>query len=157
MTTTSPLRTILLFGIIGGALIALLQFIQYRYLIIEYSVELYGVLIAGIFAAVGIWLGSTIVRAREVVREIAVHVEVPVAPSAGFVRDDAARERLGITERELEVLALIAQGLSTRVMADRIHVSENTVKTHASRVFAKLGARRRTQAVQLGQQQRLIP
>ena len=153
MTTTSPLRTILLFGIIGGALIALLQFIQYRFLIIEYSVELYGVLIA----AVGIWLGSTIVRAREVVREIAVHVEVPVASSAGFVRDDAACERLGITERELEVLALIAQGLSTREMADRIHVSENTVKTHASRVFAKLGARRRTQAVQMGQRQRLIP
>ena len=132
MTTTSPLRTILLFGIIGGALIALLQFIQYRFLIIEYSVELYGVLIAGIFAAVGIWLGSTIVRTREVVREIAVHVEVPVASSAGFVRDDAARERLGITERELEVLALIAQGLSTREMADRIHVSENTGRIRSS-------------------------
>ena len=86
-----------------------------------------------------------------------MHVEVPVASSAGFVRDDAACERLGITERELEVLALIAQGLSTREMADRIHVSENTVKTHASRVFAKLGARRRTQAVQMGQRQRLIP
>jgi len=157
MPRSSPTRTILIFGIVGGALIAGLQLVEYRYLLVEHSTEIYGALVAVIFAAVGIWLGSTIVRTREVVREIEVHVEVPVLSSAGFVRDDRARERLGITDRELEVLGLIAQGLSTREMAERIHVSENTIKTHASRVFAKLGARRRTQAVQLGKERRLIP
>jgi ATP/maltotriose-dependent transcriptional regulator MalT len=84
-------------------------------------------------------------------------VPVPIASSADFVRDETRRSALGITERELEILGLIAQGLSTREMAERIHVSENTIKTHASRVFAKLGARRRTQAVQLGKDHRLIP
>jgi DNA-binding NarL/FixJ family response regulator len=157
MTRTSPWRTILIFGIVGGALVAVLQLVGYRYLLVEHSFEIYGALVAAIFAAVGIWLGSTIVRTREVVREIEVHVEVPAAPAAAFTRDDAARARIGVTERELEVLALIAQGLSTREMAERLHVSENTVKTHASRVFAKLGARRRTQAVQLGKELRLIP
>ncbi len=71
--------------------------------------------------------------------------------------DDSKLESLGITPRELETLELIAAGLSNQEIAERLHVSENTVKTHSSRVFDKLGARRRTQAVQLGKELRLIP
>ena len=78
------------------------------------------------------------------------------APSE-FVRDEVKLASLGITPRELEILELIAQGLSNKEIADRVFVSENTVKTHSSRVFDKLGAKRRTQAVQLGKQLRLIP
>jgi ATP/maltotriose-dependent transcriptional regulator MalT len=66
-------------------------------------------------------------------------------------------EKLEITPRELEILELIAQGLSNREMAEKLFVSENTVKTHCSRVFDKLGAKRRTQAVQLGKEFGLIP
>jgi ATP/maltotriose-dependent transcriptional regulator MalT len=70
--------------------------------------------------------------------------------------EDRARE-LGLTPREIEILGLIAAGLSNREIADRLFVSENTVKTHSSRLFDKLGARRRTQAVQLGKNAGLIP
>jgi NarL family two-component system response regulator LiaR len=150
-------KHVLLFGLVGGALIAALQLAEYRYLIVQHSFEIYALIIAAVFAGVGIWLGTTIARRREVVREIAVHVEVPVPAPAAFARDEKKRAALGVTEREMEILALIAEGLSTREMAQRLYVSENTVKTHASRVFAKLGARRRTQAVQLGKQHRLIP
>jgi NarL family two-component system response regulator LiaR len=150
-------KHVLLFGLVGGALIAALQLAEYRYLIVQHSFEIYALIIAAVFAGVGIWLGTTIARRREVVREIAVHVEVPVPAPAAFARDEKERAALGVTEREMEILALIAEGLSTREMAQRLYVSENTVKTHASRVFAKLGARRRTQAVQLGKQHRLIP
>jgi NarL family two-component system response regulator LiaR len=150
-------KHVFLFGLVGGALIAALQLAEYRYLIVQHSFEIYALIIAAIFAGVGIWLGTTIARRREVVREIAVHVEVPVPAPATFVREEKKRAELGITEREMEILVLIAEGLSTREMAQRLHVSENTVKTHASRVFAKLGARRRTQAVQLGKLHRLIP
>ena len=66
--------------------------------------------------------------------------------------DEKKREDLGLTRRELEILELIAQGLSNREIAEKLYVSENTVKTHASRLFDKLGARRRTQAVQLGKE-----
>ena len=119
--------------------------------------EIYGGLVAALFAALGIWLGFKLTRTREtiVVREVPVRVEVP-APSA-FVLDEARLAALGITPRELEILQLIAAGLSTREIAERVFVSENTVKTHASRVFDKLGARRRTQAVQIGKELRLIP
>jgi ATP/maltotriose-dependent transcriptional regulator MalT len=80
-----------------------------------------------------------------------------VPAPATFTLDTGKLDALGITPRELEILELIAAGLSTREIAERVHVSENTVKTHSSRVFDKLGARRRTQAVQLGKEFRLIP
>jgi len=146
-------RHVLLYGLLGGVLIAALKAIEYRWLVVEHSVEIYGGLVAAVFAALGIWLGLRLTRHTEtvVVREVMVPV-----PSS-FVRDQRKLDALGITPRELEILELIAEGLSNKEIADRVHVSENTVKTHSSRVFDKLGARRRTQAVQLGRNLRLIP
>lgn len=146
-------RHVLLYGLLAGVLIAVLKAIEYRWLVIEYSVEIYGGLVAAIFASLGIWLGLKLTRTKEtvVVREVMVP-----APST-FVRDESKVESLGITPRELEILGLIAEGLSNKEIADRVFVSENTVKTHSKRVFDKLGAARRTQAVQLGKGLRLIP
>jgi NarL family two-component system response regulator LiaR len=144
----------LLYGILGGVLIAVLQLIEYRWVVVRHSFEIYAAIVAAIFAAVGIWLGRRLTRKPEttvVVREVLV--EAPVQ----FVRDERQVQRLGLTARELEILELIAEGLSNKEIAERVHVSENTVKTHSGRVFAKLGARRRTQAVQLGKESRLIP
>ena len=83
--------------------------------------------------------------------------QVPVAAGEPFIPDEKQREGLGITRRELEILELIAQGMSNREIAEKLYVSENTVKTHSSRVFSKLGAKRRTQAVQLGKEFGLLP
>lgn len=143
-------KQVLLYGIVLGALIVALQLIEYRWLVLEHSVEIYGALIAALFAGLGIWLGLRLTRPQErvVVREVVVPAE--------FVRDDAKVAALGLTPRELEILEHIAAGLSTKEIAERVFLSENTVKTHASRVFDKLGARRRTQAVQLGKELRLI-
>jgi NarL family two-component system response regulator LiaR len=143
-------KHVLLYGLLGGGLIALLQVIQYRWLVLQYSVEIYGALVAALFAGLGIWLGLRLTRPKTVV----VREAVPAAP---FRRDQDKLDALGITPRELQVLELIAAGLSNKEIAARIHVSENTVKTHSSRVFDKLGARRRTEAVQIGQSLRLIP
>ena len=146
-------KQVILYGLLGGILIVGLKLIEYRWLVVERSVEIYGGLIAAIFAGVGIWLGLRITRqkGRVVVREVAVP-----AP-AEFVRDERKLESLEITPRELEILTLIAEGLSNKEIAERAYVSENTVKTHSSRLFKKLGARRRTQAVQLAKAMRLIP
>ena len=146
-------KHVLLYGLLGGLLIAGLKLIEYRWLVVEHSVEIYGALVAAVFAAVGIWLGLRLTRPKETVVVREVLVEAP----ASFTRDERKLESLGITPRELEILELIAQGLSNREIAERVNVSENTVKTHSSRVFMKLGARRRTQAVQLGKDLRLIP
>jgi two-component system, NarL family, response regulator LiaR len=146
-------RYVLAYGALGGLLIALLKFIEYRYLVVEHSIEIYGGLVALVFAALGIRLGLTLTRATDtiVVREVAVP-----APST-FVQNVERLQELRITPRELQILELIAGGLSNREIAERIFVSENTVKTHSSRLFDKLSARRRTQAVQIGKQLGLIP
>lgn len=146
-------RIILLYGLSGGLLIAALRFAEYRFLVLEHSVEIYSALIALVFAAIGIRLGLTFTRQEEVL----VVREVPVPVSGPFVRNDAQVEALGITPRELEILEQIAAGKSTRQIAEALFVSENTVKTHASRVFDKLGVNRRTQAVHEGKRLGLIP
>ena len=147
------MRHVLLYGLLAGLLIVGLKLIEYRWLLVRHSVEIYAALVAAVFAAVGIWLGRRITRPKETV----VVREVMVPAPAEFVRDEGRLESLGITPRELEILGLIAQGLSNREIAARIFVSENTVKTHSSRIFDKLGARRRTQAVQIGKELRIIP
>ena len=156
-------RDILICGILGGVLIAVLRWTEYRFLVMEHSVEIYGGLIAGIFAALGIWLGVKLNGPREKI--VVEHVLVPVSQPNGaanlsgqpFVPNEKKRDDLGITRRELEILVLVAQGMSNREIAGKLFVSENTVKTHCSRAFDKLGARRRTQAVQLGKELGLLP
>jgi two-component system, NarL family, response regulator LiaR len=152
-------KTVLVYGILGGVLIAALQFIEYRFLVLEHSLEIYGGLVALLFSALGIWLGLKLTRRREtvVVREVPVPVEVPVPIGAPFQRNEARLEQLGITKRELEILEAMADGLSNREIAERLYVSENTVKTHAARLFDKLSAKRRTQAVQRAKEAGLIP
>jgi NarL family two-component system response regulator LiaR len=146
-------RDIVIYGVCGGLLIAVLKLTEYRFLVVEHSVEIYGGLIAALFAGLGIWLGLTLTQKKP--RVIVKEIEVPAA--GPFVVDQTRVSKLGITPRELEILALIAAGLSNREIAARLFVSENTVKTHSSRLFEKLDAKRRTQAVQLGKEFGLIP
>ena len=146
-------RHILIYGVCGGLLIIILQLLEYRFLVLSYSFEIYGAVIAAIFAAVGIWLGLTLTKTEQVV----VVKEVPVHAPATFTLNEAKLGELAITPRELEILELIAKGLSNRGIAERLFVSENTVKTHSSRLFDKLSAKRRTQAVRIGKELGLIP
>jgi DNA-binding CsgD family transcriptional regulator len=183
-------RHILIYGVLGGILITLLKWSEYRFLVIEHSLEIYGGLVAVTFAALGIWLGisakdrraspykvqqphagsvsrwllETMTGSRDSAAggrslplrrefpERLVVKEVPVLAGGPFVPDEKKIEDLNITKREMEVLTLIAQGMSNREIAEKLYVSENTVKTHSSRVFDKLGAKRRTQAVQFAKE-----
>ncbi|HEY6243799.1 MAG TPA: response regulator transcription factor [Pyrinomonadaceae bacterium] len=142
----------IIYGVCGGLLIAFLKYIEYRFIVVEHSIEIYGGLTAILFASVGIWLGLKLTRKKEVVivKEVLVTSAEPFLVNQSRVRD------LGITKRELEILALIAQGLSNREIAEKLFVSENTVKTHSSRLLDKLSAKRRTQAVQIAKEMGLI-
>ena len=140
-------------------MIVALRLVEYRFLVVEHSVEIYGGLIALLFASVGIWLGLKLTRRKEVIveRELIVEREIAVPSSQPFSLNEQKLRELSITKRELEILELIATGLSNREIAERLFVSENTVKTHLSRLFDKLSAKRRTQAVQIGKELGLIP
>ncbi len=142
-------KTVLLYGLIGGLAIAVLKVVEYRFLVIEHSIEIYGGLVALLFAGLGIWLGLKLTRPKVILKEVPV--------SGPFVLNEARLAELGITPRELEILTQIAAGMSNKEIAAKLFVSENTVKSHAAAVFDKLQAKRRTQAVQIAKHAGLIP
>jgi DNA-binding NarL/FixJ family response regulator len=139
-----------IYGVAGGLLIAALKFAEYRFLVIEHSMAIYGGLVAALFAALGVWLGLSVTRREVVVKEV-------VAAREPFAIDEAHLRKVGLTPRELEILQLMARGMSTREMAATLFVSENTVKTHAARVLDKLGANRRIKAVETARALGIIP
>lgn len=136
--------TVALYGLVLGLLLATLQFFEYRWMLMRHAESWYIGLVALLFAAVGIWAGINWNTPKTT-----TSLPSSAKPAAESVRPSAAVvERLGITPRELEVLEWMARGLSNQEIADKLFVSLNTVKTHASNVFAKLDAQRRTQAIQ---------
>ena len=153
MKKRQTLIHVLIYGLCGGILIAVLKYIEFRFLIAQHAFEIYGTLIAVIFAGLGIWLGLKLTRKKEVL----VVKEVPVPSLQPFSLNEERLKDLGITKRELEILELMAHGMSNREIAEKLFVSENTVKTHSSRLFDKLSAKRRTQAVQIAKEMGLIP
>jgi DNA-binding CsgD family transcriptional regulator len=147
------LRRFLLYGALGGIVIALLKVLEYKHFIRAYPTEVYGGIIAALFTVIGIAAGLRWTRAREVV----VVKEVRVRESGPFTLDEQRLREVGLTPREHQILGLIAEGLSNREIGERLFVSENTVKTHSSRLFEKIGVNRRVQAVQKGKELGLIP
>ena len=147
------MKKILVYGVVGGILIALLEFSKYRFIIIEHRLEIYGGIVAAVFVGLGIWFGLKLGRNKEVI----VVKEIRVNSTGPFLVNEKKLSELEITVRELEILQCIASGLSNKEIGDKLFVSENTVKTHSSRLFEKLNAKRRTQAVQISKELGLIP
>jgi ATP/maltotriose-dependent transcriptional regulator MalT len=121
--------------------------------LISHATELYVAVIALVFLGLGIWLAKQLTRPKTVLVEKTVYV----ASTENFQRNEQALEALGISKRELEVLELIAEGLSNHEIAERLFVSLNTVKTHGSKLFEKLDVKRRTQAVEAAKRLGIIP
>ena len=138
-------RTVLIYGLAMAALLGLLKYLEYSFVVRDIPFEFYIGVIAVMFAVLGIWIGRRLTRVKVVVS------------TPDFQLDDSALKRLGISRREYEVLELIADGLSNQEIADKLFVSTSTVKTHTSNLFAKLDARRRTQAIQKAKELRLLP
>lgn len=143
----------------GGAialLLVVLQLLQYRLLLVHQSWELYIAAIALVFTLLGIWLANKLTSPRErtIIKEIIVEKEVGATPA--LAGDSIAATDTGLSSREMDVLRLMAEGLSNQEIADRLFVSLNTVKTHSSRIFEKLDVKRRTQAIETARRLHLI-
>lgn len=127
------LRTILIYGFLLAVLAAGLQWLEFQYLVRMHATETYVVLIAVAFLGLGLWAGARLFRRP--------------TSSGEFVANTRVRETLGISDREFEVLELLAAGQSNKEIARRLDLSPNTVKTHIARLFEKLEAKRRTEAI----------
>lgn len=137
-------RTVILYGLALAALVAVMKFIEYQFFVKSLSAEFYIGIVAVFFTALGIWAGLKLTRKQ---------VQI-IGPE--FTLNEAELARLDISKRELEVLELMAQGLSNQEIADKLFVSLNTIKTHSSNLFLKLEVNRRTQAIQKARELRLI-
>jgi two-component system, NarL family, response regulator LiaR len=138
-------KSIILYGISLALLVYLLKLIEYRYYVRDLSLGFYITLIALVFAALGAWFGLRLVRQRT------------TFSSPAFNANATSLKLTGISKREYEVLTLISNGASNQQIADKLLLSLNTVKTHSSSLYLKLGAKRRTQAVQRAKELQLIP
>lgn len=139
-------RTIILYGLALAALLFLLQWLQFRFIVRDLSLEFYLGVVAVVFTAVGIWAGLRLTKPK-----------TKFIVQTDFSFNEAECNRLGVSKRELEVLHLMAQGFSNQEIADKLFVSLNTIKTHSSNLFLKLEVKRRTQAIQRSKELMLIP
>jgi NarL family two-component system response regulator LiaR len=147
-------KSVLLYGASLAVLLFLLKWLEWRFIILDYAFEIYAGLIAILFTCLGIWLALKLSKPKVTTVTVEKHVLIN---NAQFTFDESAFEKLGMSRRELEVLQLMAQGLSNQQIAERLFVSLNTIKTHSSKVFDKLEVQRRTQAVEKAKRLSLIP
>jgi DNA-binding CsgD family transcriptional regulator len=149
----------ILYGVCMAILLFLLKWLQFRYIIIDHALEIYVGAIALIFTGLGIWLALKLARPKvhTVVVEKEVYITPMNGPNANVTTNEEELAKLGLSKRELEVLQLIADGLSNQEIAARLFVSLNTIKTHSSRIFEKLDVKRRTQAIEKAKRLNLIP
>ncbi|WP_447725071.1 response regulator transcription factor [Sphingomonas koreensis] len=125
-------RQVLLYGVLLALGTALLQWLDYRWLAREHSTELYLLIVAGAFLAIGLLIGARVVGGTP-----------PPRPDGNPI----VQASLGISDREMTVLRELAAGHANKQIARNLGISPNTVKTHVARLFEKLGASRRTDAL----------
>lgn len=138
-------RIIIIYGLSMALLFGLLKYLEYSYFVHNMTLEIYLAVIAISFAILGVWVGRKLTQPKV----------IKLDPD--FEIDQKGITRLGISNREYEVLELISQGLSNQEIAEKLFVSNSTVKTHVSNVLAKLDARRRTEAIARAKKLRIIP
>lgn len=134
---------ILGFGILIASLLILFKLAEYSYLGTGAGVEIWIAVISLVFFGIGIFVSRKylpVVKKEQVSREV----------------DPAQAEKVGLSKREYEILQLINDGLSNQQIADRLFVSENTVKKHVSNLFLKLDVERRTEAIKKAKELNII-
>ncbi|WP_456459405.1 response regulator transcription factor [Reichenbachiella sp.] len=129
-------------GLSVGLLLTLLNALDYFHLVRVLSFEFYAAGVGLLFMALGIWAGIKLSGSK---KELA-------APQVSIENG----KKINLSDRELDVLVELNNGLSNQEIADKLFVSLNTVKTHISNLYLKLHAKRRTQALAKAKELRIV-
>jgi two-component system, NarL family, response regulator LiaR len=148
-------KSIILYGVSLAFLLFLLKWLELKFIVFKNYQEFYIGAIAVIFTALGIWLALKLAKPK--INTVIIEKEVFVPQSKEFVLNEVQLEKLGLSNRELEVLQLMAQGYSNNEIAEKLFLSLSTIKTHVANLFFKLDAKRRTQAIEIAKKLSLIP
>jgi len=142
MKVKPHIRLVVIYGLAMAAGAFVLEWLEVQFLLKQFSTEIYIVILCGLFTGLGVWIGYRLTRR---------------APTRPFEVNTNALDYLGISERESDVLSLLATGHSNQEIADQLFISPNTVKTHLQQLYQKLDVARRGQAVQKARSLRLVP
>ncbi len=162
-----------IYGSSLALLLFLLKWLEWHFVVLDHALDIYSGAIALLFTGLGIWVALKLARpkiktvfversAAPATAQAATVAQGPKPPtiaqppSTPEPIDQKTITQLGISARELEVLQLMAEGLSNQEIAGRLFLSLNTIKTHSSNIFQKLDARRRTQAIETARRLKLI-
>lgn len=147
-------KSVILYGAVLAVLLFLMKWLEWRFIVLDHAFEIYAGALAIIFTLLGIWLAKKLTTPKT--NTVVVEKQV-IVKTDNFIFNEDELTRLGLSKRELEVLQLMADGLSNQQIAEQLFVSLNTIKTHSSKVFEKLEVQRRTQAVEKAKKLSLIP
>lgn len=147
-------KHVLVYGLILAALVFVLKWLQWKFLIVDNAIEIYIGLIAVFFTILGIWIATQLTKPK--IKKVIVEKQVFVPQPAEFSLNETELEKLNLTNREYEILQLIARGHSNADIADALFLSISTVKTHVSNLYVKMDVKRRGQAIDKAKRLRVV-
>jgi two-component system, NarL family, response regulator LiaR len=148
-------KAIIIYSISLALLLFFLKWLELRFIIFDHSFEIYIGFIALIFTGLGIWLALKLSKPK--IKTLVAEKEVYVVRNENFVLNTSLISQLELSKREMEILDLLAKGLSNQEIASTLFVSLSTVKSHIQNLFEKLEVKRRTQAIEKAKRLNLIP
>lgn len=154
MKSLKPYQEFLCYIAVMVVSLLLLWWMEFRFLVVQSDYEIYLAFLAVFFLLFGIWVATKINVQKA--KTIIIEKEILI-PETAFILNENERQQRNISQRELEVLTLMAQGMSNQEIADKLFVSLNTIKTHSTKLFEKLEVKRRTQAIETAKKLQLLP
>ena len=135
-------------------LVFALKWLQWKFVVVDNSIDIYIGLIAIFFTALGVWVATQLVKPK--IQTVVVEKEVLVSPTQEFTVNESELKKLNLSNREYQVLRLLAKGNSNAEISDKLFLSLSTVKTHVSNLFIKMDVKSRTQAIEKAKRLKII-
>lgn len=154
MTSIKDIKHIILYGVILAILVFTLKWLQWKFLIVDNSIDIYIGLIAVFFTILGVWVATQLVKPK--VQTIIVEKEILITQPDEFTINETELKKLNLSSREYEVLQLLAKGCSNSDIANNLFLSVSTVKTHVSNLFLKMDVKSRTQTIEKAKRLKII-
>ena len=154
MLTIRHIANTRVYGLILAILVFALKWLQWKFLIVDNSIDIYVGLIAVFFTILGVWVATQLTKPK--VQTVIVEKEVYINQPDEFTINEVELKKLNLSNREYEVLQLLAKGCSNADIAGNLFLSVSTVKTHVSNLFVKMDVKSRTQAIEKAKRLKII-
>ena len=154
MELDKGIRHIVLYGLALATLICALKWLHWNFLIVSNAIDLYVGLIAIVFTMLGMWIASQLIKPKT--QTVFVEKQIIIRQPPKFILNQIELKRLNLTDREYQILKLIALGYSNADIADELFLSLSTIKTHVSNLYAKMAVKNRFQAITKAKRMKIV-